>query len=321
MRTSFIITFLLAALSALGQGTLKFERVGNMPFGVSSFGYAQSEDEIYVIGGVQVQSLIQLYNAKLDQWLELPIKQISSVQGQSAVYLKEYRGLVLAGGIKPHKGELVLMDDIRIVYGEEFKLDSLGKLPFPARFLGMAAHEKRVFMFGGSTSIKYDRSKREETFSNKLYVYNLENGYIEILPDLPVAMNTQGGIMGRYLYLLGGYNGKSQKSVWRFDILDQTWEALKPLPKPASRFALVQYKHYFILLGGYHNENRIMVYDTETEESYRFKTNLSGKFQGASILQNELHVYGGVKQGFNGYNGHHKLSIHTLMNALARTRQ
>ena len=290
-------------------------------------GYSQSEDEIFVVGGSgqnhRVLSHLQIYNANIGEWLDLAIKPLSLFYDQSAVYLDDYKGIFLAGGVKPDGTDLLLLEEIRMVYKDDLKIDSLGRLPFPARNLGLAAHDKRVFMFGGSISHKpvkgSGRWKRE--FSNKIMVYNLENGHLHVFPDMPFAMETQGAVMGRHLYILGGYDGKSVNSVWRFDLLDEVWEEQQPLKRAMSGYALTQFEHYFIMVGGFDHENQLMVYDTETQESYQIKTNLAGRFQGASVLNNELHVYGGTKPGYFGYPGHHKLAINTLMTAISMKKQ
>ena len=295
-----------------------------MPREAIRFGYTQSNDEIFAVGGMgggmTVLSHLQLYNINLEQWIDAPIKKLSLFYDQSAVYLPEYKGIFLAGGIKPKGNDLLLIDDIRMLYIDNLKIDSLGQLPFPAKNMGIAVHEKRVFMFGGSTYVKRTRSGWKRGFSNKLMVYNLENGHLHVYPDMPMARNTQGGIIGRYLYTLGGYNGKSLKSVWRFDLLEESWEKLKPLKRPMSGYALVQHKQYFILIGGFHHQNKLMVYDTETQKSYEFKTNLNAKFQGASIINEQLHVYGGSKKGHFGYIGHHILPMQVLLKALKQLK-
>ena len=294
-----------------------------MPREAIRFGYSQSQNEIYAVGGggpsQKVLSHLQLYNGHLGEWLDLPIKELGLFLEQSAVYLPDYQGLFLAGGVKPDGNDLILIDDIRMLYKGDLKIDSLGQLPFPAKNLGLAVQDKRVFMFGGSTVVNKVKGRWNYEFSNKLMVYNLENGHLHVYPDMPEAKNTQGGIMGKYLYLLGGYNGKSLNSVWRFNILDETWESLKPLKRPFSAYALVQYEQYFVMIGGFGQENKLMVYDTQTQKSYLFKTNLSARFQGASILNDELHVYGGTKRGhYRGYSAHHKLPLSTLLLAISK---
>jgi len=324
MRVFFIGIFLLNTAFTFAQTKLKFEKVATMPREAIRGGYSQSEDEIYVVGGSgahhRVLSHLQIYNANNEKWLDLPIKPLSRVYDQSAVYLDDYKGIFLAGGVKPHKGDLLLVDDIRMVYKDDLKINSLGQLPFPARNLGIAAHDKRVFLFGGTVSHKPTKKGRQwkREFSNKLSVYNLENGHLHVFPDMPMAMETQGAILGRHLYMMGGYNGKSLNTVWRFDLLEETWESLSPLKRPLSGYALTQFEQYLIMVGGFGHENKIMVYDTETQQSYQFKTNLGGRFQGASILNNELHVYGGTKKGYDGYPGHHKLTLSTLLMSIKK---
>lgn len=295
-----------------------------MPREAIRFGYTQSDDEFFAIGGwgagQQVHAHVQLYNTNLSQWIDAPVKDLSLFYDQSAAYLPDYKGIFLAGGIKPQGNEYHLIDDIRMLYKDNLRIDSLGQLPFPAKNLGIAVHEKRVYMFGGSTYVKRNRSGIKRGFSNKLMMYNLENGHLHVFPDMPIARNTQGGIIGRYLYMLGGYSGKSLKTVWRFDLLEETWETIKPLKKPMSGYALVQHEQFFILIGGWGRENKLMVYDTETQESYLFKTNLNAKFQGASILDGQLHVFGGNKKGHYGYNGHHMLPLSSLLNEVSRLK-
>ena len=95
------------------------------------------------------------------------------------------------------------------------------------------------------------------------------------------------------LYVFGGFNGHSLSNVWQYDIEEEIWNELSPLKYPISAYAITQYKQYFILVGDFFRENQVIVYNTETQSAQYYKGNFSGRYLGASIVGNYLHVYGG----------------------------
>ena len=129
--------------------------------------------------------------------------------------------------------------------------------------------------------------------SNKFFAYDLAIGHMEMLPDLPKAMETDGGIVDGNLYVFGGFDGSNLSDIWKYDIQKRMWQELEPFESPVSFYALTQYKHYFILVGNFYNGNQLIVYDTQSESAEYFKMNFNGRQMGASVVGEHLYVYGG----------------------------
>lgn len=282
-----------------GQTKLRFEKLDEMPHGIFAFGHAQSEDEMYAIGGSTVDGMytldMNIYNANAELWITVPVKDLPRTKHASAIYLDDYKGILLAGGTKYYGASTALVDEIRIVYPDGFKVDVLGLLPEPAKGLGLAKEGNKVYFFGGSTSRRRsNQGQNYFTFSDQMYVYNLEDGHMAKLPDMPVAMETQGGIVEGKLYTFGGFKGTGSRDIWQYTIETATWKALEPLKETISGYALAQYEHYFIMVGDFTDGGQLILYDTRTQTAEYFKTNLSGRDMGASVMGDELHVYGGL---------------------------
>lgn len=299
MKTTFLGVFLLLNATLIAQGKLMFDRLPPMPVGSAALITAQGENDIYAIGGTAatqwVSSNFQVLDPRINLWLEFPQKKLPRFTDGSALYLEEHECILLAGGITPYGASVALVDSIRAIYPKIRKVRALGPAPEPARNLGMAHADNKVYLFGGSTGTWKNRlGNRYFSWSKKLYSYDLANGLMTELPDLPRGMETDGGVIDGNLYLFGGYDGKALRWVYKYNIEEKTWAKIKSLKRPLSDYALVQYQHYFIMVGDYSRNNQLIVYDTKKESATYFKTNLQGRRFGASIIDDELYVFGGV---------------------------
>ena len=131
---------------------------------------------------------------------------------------------------------------------------------------------------------------------------------------MPRGMETDGGIIDGNLYLFGGFDGKALRWVYKYNIEEQRWTKIKSLKKPLSDYALVQYGQYFIMVGDYSRNNQLIVYDTKTESATYFKTNLQGRRFGASIIEDNLYVFGGINSQLGSLKQQHfKLPVSRLL--------
>ncbi len=289
---------LLLSISLYGQKPVKFEVLNSMPRGALSFASTQGENDIYVLGGStntqKYSKGLQIYDIRLNQWMDFSPRNLPGQKSSSVIYVDELDGLLLAGGITESGTSAVLIDEIRIIDRDQLKVQVIGKLPNPASDLGLAKSNGMVYMFGGSTRrrsspngiVKYD-------FSDKFYALELANGFIYELPDLPKPMVTSGGIVDGSLYLFGGFDGRALTSVWQYQLREKVWKELKPLQRRVSGYALAQYKDYFILVGDYTNGNQLILYNAKTGDTEYFRTNFCGTHMGASVIGDDLYVYGG----------------------------
>ena len=324
MKTTFLGLFFFLSLALSAQSKLVFEKLPPMPVGNASLSTAEGENDIYAIGGTTatqwVSSNLQIFDTKVNLWLQIPLKKLPRFTGGSALYLKEHECILLAGGIMPYGASIALVDSIGAIYPKVRKVRTLGATPEPARNLGLAHYENKVYLFGGSTGTWKNRlGMRYFSFSKKLYCYDLSNGNMMELPDMPRGMETDGGIIDGNLYLFGGFDGKSLRWVYKYNIEEKTWTKIKSLKRPLSEYALVQYGQYFIMVGDYSRNNQLMVYDTKTESTTYFKTNLQGRRYGASIIDDQLYVFGGIDGNLGSLRQqHYKLSVTSILGQVAK---
>lgn len=318
--TSFL---LLSCTFVYAQKKLTFEKVAPMPNEAYAFAYAQSSRDIMAFGGGEdfsrFSAFIHVYDAKVDFWVSTGIKGVPRIKYSTGTYMEAYNGVLLVGGIQPYGASVGLVEEIRMLSLDDFSITKLGVLPEAAKDMGLASDGKKAYFFGGSTSMEVNMNGTSNyTFSNKFFVYDMEIGHLEKLPDLPKAMETAGGIYEGNLYVFGGFNRNPLTDIYQYNLEKKTWTALEPFNKPVSSYALAQYDRYFILAGDYHDGNQLIVYDTKTQKAEYFKTNFAGRHMGASVIGEYLHVYGGFNnvRGDLIRNDHYKISIRKLINSL-----
>lgn len=317
MKVLIGVLILLLHLNLFGQKRLKFEILDPMPMDAIAFGYTNSEDNLYAIGGTTFNkprvSNLQVYDNKINKWLDFPLKDLPRHRYSSAIYVDEYKGIVLAGGIRLRGNSEVLMDQIRIIYPDKMEIESLGTIPQPAKKLGMAHEKNIVYLFGGSLSRGVSvNGPIHNTFSNKFYAYNMNNGIVDELPDLPIAMEATGGIVDGNLYVFGGFSNKPLSSVLQYDIDEMAWRELGELDFPASAYALAQFEKYFILVGDYRDGRQLILYDTEQQKATYFFANVPNRHIGAGVIGDYLHVYGASISGVS----HSRIHLSELIDNL-----
>lgn len=323
MKAVLISLTMLCCTAIAAQTKLTFEKMAAMPNEAYAFGYTQSSQDIFAFGGGEdfkrYSSYLHLYDTRSDLWISTEIKEVPLVKYTSSVYLEAYKGILVLGGIRPYGTSLGLVDDILMLNPYDFSVTRLGTLPEPAKDMGIASEGKKVYFFGGSKRMTRNMiGSTNFIFSKKFFVYDLNDGHMEMLPDLPNAMETNGGIVDGNLYIFGGFNTTPLTSVWQYSLKNKTWTELEPFDRPVSSYALARYDRYFILAGDYYDGNQLIVYDTKTKKASYFKTNFTGRHMGASVMGEYLHVYGGFSNNRDNFikHDHYRISIKRLIDSL-----
>ncbi|WP_420386601.1 Kelch repeat-containing protein [Roseivirga sp.] len=317
MKTIISFCLMLCSVLLVAQKKLTFEKLSDMSNEAFAFGYSASDQDIFALtGGDDVSkytTFLQTYDSRFDFWMATPIKDLPLMNYSSAAYMEAYDGLLILGGTQPYGSSVALVDKIRMLNLEDQTISILGPLPEPAKNMGLAIEGSKAYFFGGSKSM-FRNSLGSVSYecSNKLFVYDLKVGHLEMLPDMPQAMETKGGIANGKLYTFGGFDGNARSDVWQYDIEARSWTKLPSLEKPVSAYALAQYEHYFILVGDYYDANQLIVYNTETHAAEYFKMNVAGRHMGASVIGSDLYIYGGVNGQLQQPNGFVKSELYKI---------
>lgn len=292
----FLFSLVLAELH--GQELLNFEKLDPLPFATRGMAYAQSEDDIFIYGGRSEQGAFsdhfQIYDTQVGKWYELDIAELPLARNASAVYLNDFRSLLVAGGIKPFGRDVGFTDSLRLINIDDLSVTALGAMPVFANKVGITKRKNVVFFFGGTKEVNYSVNQEAYyKFTDQFYYYNLENGHVQQLPALPKAMETKGRIYKDLLFVFGGFDGDALNSVYSFDLNDLEWNKIKPLKKAINNYALAQYQNYFILVGGDLDPDQLIIYDAESQTAEYFKMNFKGRDMGAAVIKDHLYVFGG----------------------------
>ena len=300
MKHALVFLWLFTTIGTLAQEKLQFVKLAPMLNEAYGFAYAGSSDKLYAVTGgddaFSYSSFLQIYYTKLDTWTGKKLTNLPLMNFGSSVYMPEYNGMLLLGGTQPYGSSIILNDKIRMLNLDDNAVLELGKLPIPARNIGLAREGRKVYIFGGSV-----QATPRFICSDKFFSYDLSNGELTQLPDMPKPMETNGAVIDNKLYVFGGYDENALTGVYQYDLVAKAWKTLPSLETPLSSYALVQYEHYIMMIGDFLKTNQLLVYDTKTDKRHYLKMNLDGRFLGAAIVQEELYIFGGLVPNVNGY--------------------
>lgn len=322
MKFSLLLTFLLAfsilRVASEVPPKLKFEKASPMPFGLFGMAYASDSLKIYLFGGgstlQKYTSSILCYDTRIGQWLDLTTSnQQNEFRFGRAAYVDNYTSVFIVGGTTNATGTVTKVQDITYYDIPKLKMQSLGPNVLQSKSPGLAVWNDVLYYFGGST--EYDTERDRSIYTSSFVSYELSTGKVAVLPDLPVAKETDGGIVDGRLYVFGGFSNESSKSIHQYDLSSQKWTEMGNFDEPVSAYALAQYKHFFILVGDYSRMDKLLVYDTENATWKEFKMNLKIRHAAAAVVNGSLHVMGGVTGGIQSTasNSHWILPISNII--------
>jgi len=298
-----IVTVLLTMLcfnTSFSQSinTVKFTTAKNLPFGLFGMASATDQKRIYIKGGStsvnKYSSSLYAYDIELNEWLDLSKAiNLKATQFGKGVYLPGFNTIAFIGGITPVNNSVRIIPSIIGFDLETYRFSSLGNSPLISKLLGAAYWKGKVYMFGGSTSYESNFSHFTQKFTSKMYSYSPDNGDTESLPDHPEAKEMKGEVINGILYTFGGFDNLPNKNIHTYNIESKVWRKIGSFENPVSAYALVKYKHYFLLIGDYSNTDQMIVFDTKTTTWEIYQMNFGGYHMGAVIVKNSLHVFGG----------------------------
>ena len=208
---------------------VRFEKAKALPIGLFGMAYSANNKSIFVVGGSSTPNpypvALYMYDTLLNAWLNLSRSAaLKPVCYGRAVYLEGFESIVLLGGTTPYGSSEILAPDLISYNLATYKTKALGQNPMPSKLPGAAYWQGKVYMFGGSTFLKAKLTgKLVQEFTRQMYTYDPEIGTMEVLPDLPEAKETNGGIIDGKLYTFGGFNNQPNREVHVYDIENASW--------------------------------------------------------------------------------------------------
>lgn len=147
-------------------------------------------------------------------------------------------------------------------------------------------YQDNIIVMGGSIS---KNKKGKKVYTDVSHIYNITSGHWYELSKMKTAKETQGVIIDKTVYLIGGYNEKPLKDIESYDITTGTWKTEGELFYDMERPALAVNENIIYMF----NDGRLLTYDTTTNLLEAYKTNLNIKQPKMHYYQNKLYVIGG----------------------------
>ena len=174
--------------------------------------------------------------------------------------------------------EIVNLQTNEVNYGAEN--------PLPRNEAGSASDGSNIYVFGGETS--------NNTYTNKLYSYNINSDVWTMLADMPTPQTTRGEIINDKIYVIGGYNGSVSNIIDIYNIENNEWESQFIMPDGVSANSLAVYNDLIFIVGDYIELDRINYFDTSNEVFISVDNNMIGRrHSDAEVIDNNIYLIGG----------------------------
>jgi hypothetical protein len=276
---------------------LTFERARAMPYGLFGMACAADSTKIYLFGGASAinafTNSVLLYDSRLGEWFDLTANnQMTVFRYGRAVYSDKHKCIILAQGITNAASFIAKAPDILCYDVTNYAIKSLGPNLLQTKSPGLAVWDYKIYAFGGSSWRDLTKSN-DARYEKRMFSYDLSNGHVEFLPDMPEAKEADGGIVDGKLYVFGGFDDQPNKSIHSYDLKTRSWSKVAEFESAVSSFALTQYGQYFILVGDFNDKDRLIVFDTSNGTWKEFKMNFKVRNAAAAIIGTTLHVMGG----------------------------
>lgn len=165
------------------------------------------------------------------------------------------------------------------------------ELPEARRDMAVAVYENEIYLFGGQTNAGVSAAAVRYDPLNKVW---------ETLAEKPTAVSHgQGALLGEKVYLPGGQaaDGRPIAALEVYDLRQDQWNSLAPLPLALSQYCLAAYEGNLYLFGGWDGEaysSAVYRYDPETD-AWSERSSLPGPLGGCGVaaLPGKLLVIGG----------------------------
>ena len=222
------------------------------------------KQKVFILGGYDGKNRlnsVESYSWPENSWTSEPAMNEKRSSASAFVHDRE---IYISGG---WNGTEVL-DGIESLNVDKKNLEwmqSLATLPIESRGLTMISRDNSAILTGGRDG---------DNVSDGIYEISLNPPYsTKLLTQIPEPRCYHGcEIIDNQVIVAGGTRSKSLKdaknTVYVYDLNNNQWKTLLPLPLAVSEMATVSYKDNVILIGGVNEKvetlNSVVMYDVKT---------------------------------------------------------
>lgn len=302
------------------KSKLAFHKLAPLKYRISAFGSLLKDDKIYVSGGDETYNIGSWEKVKrerpdftLDDYLNeisyqsdgefykdklliYDIKNNSWETSELKFKKRAYHNLnyydnkmyIIGGKRISANGAFQYLQDQIEVFDIDKKTITIDKTyPHQASNATSFSYKDNIIVMGGS--IKSSVKDKKE-FTDKVHLYNINSGYWYELEKMPIAMETNGIVVGDKIYLIGGDNGKTVSEIETFDLVTEKWqtegELFSGLERPAVTFH--DQTIYFF------EDQKMYVYDIKSKQLKQYDVELELKGSSMYYFDGKLYILGGT---------------------------
>ncbi|HVU17339.1 MAG TPA: kelch repeat-containing protein [Candidatus Didemnitutus sp.] len=200
------------------------------------------------------------------------------------------RKLVIVGGEGPPP-------DLHLGTVEEVDVDTLTvrtltRMPTARRALSAVKVDNLLFTIGGSAPFDRENFSR----SNLVEIWDESAGKWLNGPPMPSTKEAGAVLHGRFIYVLGGYDGlrMATSSCDRYDLTKGKWEKLGPVPFKLSAYSGVDIGRAIVCFGDYETIGQIAAYLPARDQWLKIEVPFVPRRHSAACrVGEEIYVVGG----------------------------
>lgn len=307
---------------------VKFKRLASMKTGMYGFDTFVKDDKIYVVGGdnsIEIDVLreavdrinpeatlqealrrmrldngsyynkyLYSYDISKNKW-EKEDTDLNTRAYHKVNFDKSTNKAYIIGGKRLSKNGIFeyLKNDIEILDLDNQTVTKDKTNPHQAANFSSFLYKGNLIVLGGSVK---NSKKGKKTFTNKIHTLDLNTGLWYELGKMPIAKETSGVLVNDKIYLVGGNNNKSLKSIESYNLKTGKWERIGELFKESSKPALAKNENTIFI----YDKNRIYTLDVKTHRIKEYYIAVDYAEPKMFYVNNKLYLLGGIKNSEYG---------------------
>ncbi len=323
---SFVVVVILTCtlFTSAGTNTTYYSNAltkANMPTTVYAFASATVDGKIYTFGGnSEAQAIanpvttlgvttVQMYNPSTNTWTTKASMPTARRLCTAAVV----DGIIYVIGGSYKANSVVYGSDKNEAYNPATNTwTTKASLPVALHGVSSAVVDGKIYAIGGATI-----ANGSGTRVNTVYMYDPTTDVWTQKASMSIARETSAVAVDGKIYAIGGFNGTSPSfnilsSVEMYNPGTNTWSTMPSMITPRFGENCIVIGGIIYAVGGFTNSsysatNTIEKYNTETNtwipwDGSSFQLSLARGWMGASVIDNNIYVFGGMNASTNLYN-------------------